>query len=404
MAEMIFSEEQYLNGNIFQFEERLQSQANRFIENGGLLTTYFNQDDDKTTVDRGTGDIDQLFGTKAPIRYHIIKGLPLYGVGAATPDNTDEAQIEDISVEGDAQILPGTIVPKQYDHFIIDHMKMTALYQVTMVSYDSMKPNGYYKIHYKLFSTSKETIGKLMNQSVDVYHTDMNMIGTSTNPVIREDDYIYKLKIGKMVNAMIMGYRAMFYNERHNCFLYHDQDLGVDIFDMCGNEFMAKHSLMNAYNTSRVIVLTDKLRDSQMPLYYNNSIYQWIELDCPKRMLQKFHYLLGSSTGYPYSSFYHWDDEVSVIQPVANHQADINFEEFSYFDGKQIDALMKDDAEPGNEYEKLLWKFIHKRDTVDIHDVSLYTGDAIMNSINHRDIFLYTPIIIYIIRKLLGMV
>lgn len=403
MADLIFSEEPLMRENIFKFEERLQSQANRYVENGGILTTYYNQDDDSTTVDRGTRDIDQLFGSNAPIRFNKINNFPIYGFGQANPENTDEQQIEDIAVEGDATILPSTIVPRPYDHFIVNHLKMTALFQVTSVSYDSMKANGFYKIHYRLFSTEKETINKLNKQQTGEYHTELSAIGTSMNPILREDDYVYKAKIQKMVRHMIMSYRSMFYNERHNCFLYHNPETGDDIFDPCGSEFISKFSLMNGYNCAKVIVLDTKIRDIQFMQYYNNSVYNWLEMDAPLRLLWKFHYILNSSKGYPYSSFELWGEEVQVIQPISTKQAGQNFQEYSIFDHTQLDALMDPNTPPANEYELLIWKFIHNRSSVSMHDISLYTGDALFSNVNNFDVFLYTPIIIYIIRTILGL-
>ena len=126
-GQLIFNEESLINGNIFKFEQRLQSHVNKYIENGGILTEYYSQREDATTVDRGTRDIDQLFGNKSPLRFNRIENLPLYGFGQANPDNTDEQQIEDINVEGDCIILPSTIVPKPMDFFRINHLKMNAM-------------------------------------------------------------------------------------------------------------------------------------------------------------------------------------------------------------------------------------------------------------------------------------
>lgn len=404
VGQLIFNEDSYINDNIFKFEQRLNSPVNKYIENGAILSTFFTQHENASTVDRGIQDIDQLFGNKSPLRYNKIINFPLYGFGQANPDNTDEMQIEDINVEGDCTILPSTIVPKQSDFFQINHLKMTALFQVTSVNYDSMKPNGYYKIHYRLISTSDETIRGLQNQVVATYHTDLNAIGTDTNPIIREDDFHYRRQVQKMVNQMITSYRALYYNKKHNCFLYHHPEMGLDWFDMCGNEFMAKYSIMNMENSGNVIVLHDKLQESQMALYYSNSVYNWIELGAPARMIRRFFFNLIYAEGYPYSSFARWEEgDIQIMQPLANQQEKINYQKYSFFDDTTLNALLDEHHEPINEYEKLIWKFMYKPNQLTIKDVSLYTADALINSVRHLDTFLYTPIIIYIIRTILGM-
>lgn len=405
MGGLVFNESTMLDGNIFKFEKRLQSHANKYVENGTILTTYFSQKESAITVDRGTRDINQIFGNESPLRFNLLEDFPLYGFGQTNPNNTDEQQIEDFNVEGDCIIIPNTIVPKPMDFFMINHLKMKALFQITDVSFDSMKEEGFYKIHYRLYSTEEDSIQGIHKLVVENYHTDLNAVGSDVNPIIKKDDYAKKVQIIKMVNKMIESYRALFYNERHNCFLFHHPDLGLDFFDMCGNEFIAKHSLMNIENDSKVIILHDKLKEKQFPLYYNNSIYNWIELGCPSKMIQKFYFILVYASNYPTSSFAAWsDDSVQVMIPLATYQAGINVQNFSYFDNQQMMSFLNKDLMPiSSEYDKLIWKYIHKPNDLSLNDISLNIADTLLSSIRHIDVFLYTPIIIYIIRQILDM-
>lgn len=402
MSSLIFNEKTMLDGNIFKFEQRLHSHMNKYVENGAILTIYFSQDPNSSTVDRGLQDIEELFGNKAPLRYNEIRDFPLYGFDKANPENTDEQQIEDINVNGSCTILPSSIIPKPMDFFIVKHLKMDAIFEVTNVKYDSMKPDGYYQIDYRLHSTTKETIEKIRKQTLKVKYTDLDAIGSDRNPIIDEEDFILRGKIIQMVNIMISNYRAMFYNELHNCFLYYDHSIGGYIFDMCGNEFMSKHSLMNYENCSSVIVLNSKITDKQFPIRYMNSVYSWLELGAPDRLLRKFEYLLDDAKCYPHSSFYRYSgDTVYVMQPLSTHEVGIVTDKHEFFDEATFRGFMGD-VEPVNDYEKLIWKFIHKTD-IKMQDISLYTADALISAVRHIDVFLYTPIIIYIIRQILNM-
>ena len=402
MSQLIFDESTMINGNIFKFENRLQSHVNKYIENGAVLVTYYAQDENASTTDRGFQDIEDLFGNRSPLRFNEIKNFPLYGFGQANPENTDEQQVEDINVEGDCVVLPSTIVPKQYDCFIVNHIKMVQLFQITNVAYDSMKVDGYYKIHYRLYSTSKETIQGIQNRLVTAtYHTDLNAIGSNVNPIIKEDDFILRGKIQQMIGQMIDAYKSLFYNERHNCFLYRDYDLGMDVFDMCGNEFMAKHGLMNYANSSKVVVLNNKINDQQFPIRYRNSVYNWMEIGAPQRLLRKFEFYLCESNAYPYSSFERWNESVLIMHPLATNEVGTISDTYSFFDNNQFRTLM-DTKEPYSDYEKLIWKYVNKTD-LSINDISLYTADALLSSVRNKDIYLYTPIIIYIMREILDM-
>ncbi len=399
---LVFDEATMMDGSIFKFEERLHSHMNKYIDNGAMLVTYFSQDENASTVDRGLQDIDQLFGKNAPLRYIQIQNFPIYGFGQTKPESDDSQQIEDIAVDGTCIVNPSTVVPRPMDFFIIKHLKMTAIFEVTKVDFDSMKTDGFYQITYHLHSTSKETIEKIEGQVTNKAYTDLNAIGSNRNPIIKEDDFVYRGKLEQMVNKMIEGYRALYYNEKHNCFLYRDQESGLDWFDMCANEFIAKHSLMNYQNSAKVIVLNNKIPDIQLTLRYHNSIFSWIEMGAPERLLQKFYFMMDDARPYPSSSFVRWGEpEVQILYPLAVNEVGILNQFHSYFDDAQLAAFLGKE-EPINEYEKLIWKFIHRTDLT-IHDVSLYTADALINSVRHHDVFFYTPIIVYIIRFILDL-
>lgn len=401
---LIFDERSMMDDNIFKYEQRFKAQTSKFIENGAMLVTYWTIADNQTTVNRGMRDIEELFGDKAPLRFNRIRNFPVYGFGASNPENTDEANVEDINISGECIIIPGTIVPNPNDFFTINHYKggeVKAVYQVVNVDYDCMHRENYYKIRYRLHSTTQRVLDWLEKQTVGNYNTDLNAIGTNLNPIIEEDTFILKTQVQQMVNQMIQSYRGMFYDSRHNCFLFYNQERGERWFDMCANEFIAKHSLMNPPNSSKVIVLHSKLEEKQFGFYYNNSIYNWLELGAPKRLLRKFHFQLSPAEYYTHSSFARWNEgDIEVIQPLGTHQVGINNQDLSFFDEGQYQGFEQTDLEPTTEYEKLIWKYLNRPNELSIKDVSLFTGDALLNSIRHVDVFLYTPIILYLIRKI----
>jgi hypothetical protein len=388
-----------LDGNIFKYEERLHSHVNKFVENGRILTTYYNLDEDATTVDRGLQDIEQLFGAKSPMRYHRIENFPLLALQAINPTNSDETQTEDVVANGECQVEPSTIVPHQNDCFVIKHLKMLAVFQVTEVTYDSMKQDGFYKIAYRLFSTAPDTLKNMERQVTSRFICDLNAVGGKLNPIIREDNFILREKIKKMTSEMIESYRAMFYNARHNCFLISDPDIGYRLFDLCGNTFIARHSLMNTENGANVIMLHEKLSEPREELLYNSSIYKWIERDAPKKFLNEFKFNIVPGETYIESSFYRWrDSDIRVmlpVDPICRH-----IEGRPGFSQEQLKIFMDDDV-GNNPYDTFLSQYINGRVT-SIEDIPLELADGLFSLICDFDVFLYTPIIIYIIRKVLS--
>lgn len=398
---LIFDEKTLLDQNIFKFEHRLKANTSRFMSEGATLTTYYQLHENRTTVDRGFQNIDQLFGKHSPLRFNKIKDFPLYGLQQLNPNNDDSTQIEDISVEGECILLPSTIVPNPNDFFILNHLRMKALFRVVEVQFDSMKVEGFYKIKFHLHACSDETLRALEQQTINIYHTDLNAIGTEVNPIIREDNFVLRSKIKQMVNKIIQAYKALFYNERHNCFLYLNPETRDYWFDLCGNEFMAKHNLMNTENSSNVIVLSDKLQDQEFPLLYNRSIYNWLELGAPLSFLQPFYFTLSHTTNYPMSSFELWDeDHTMVMFPTIKEKDNFNSSN-SYFDSAQLTAF-NGKVKPYSDFEKIIYDYINNTN-MSIYDIPLTLADGLLLSMHVKDVFLYTPIVLYIIKQILRM-
>jgi hypothetical protein len=163
---------------------------------------------------------------------------------------------------------------------------------------------------------------------------------------------------------------------------------------------------MNYDNSAGVVMLSNKIVDIQLPRMYYESIYSWIENGCPETDLQKFYYITTDCTEYIDSSFFRWgDDDIRIIKPIrltANNR--LGHTDKSYFNDLQFNLLLYKTREPlASDYEKLIWKYVNEKDKISINDISLNLVNSLVNVYNNMDSFIFTPIIIYIIRELLGM-
>ena len=91
------------------------------------------------------------------------------------------------------------------------------------------------------------------------------------------------------------------------------------------------------------------------------------------------------------------------MQPISLKQSRALYQERSFLDEEQIKSLEDASVEPINAYEKLLHRFIHKRDTLSIHNIPKNIMDDLLNANRKIDVFIYTPISIYMIRKILRL-
>ena len=223
-----------------------------------------------------------------------------------------------------------------------------------------------------------------------------------------------------MMNDMIESYRAQFYDSRHNCFLFRAD--GRALFDLCGNKFMAKHGLVIRDDShGNVILVENKCNRPDIENLYQMSPYKWIERDAPIRYLDTFKYRIVKGYNFVDSSFARYGEDVDVMIP---GEAWCESSECEYYFPMDIYNILDNDidtrcCDPHDcrhcekrhiccktakvktfDYVMLIHDFIHGHIT-SISDLSMYIGDQLFDHAIAKEVYLWTPIIIYIIRNTL---
>lgn len=423
MPQLIYDEHALVDGQMYKYDEMLHSRVNKYTGQGRTLCTYYSIDERNTTDSLGLNDAYQILGVDSPFRYNKITKFPILGFSPLSPENgnASSTNVRDYNLNGDAYIIPGTVMPKENDFIIVNHLRMTHLIRVTEVTQDGLNTDGSYRITYSLFSTEMKDIQQLEKQVVGEYVTDLQTIGgEDLTPVIGKEDYEIRSRLIKMVDDMIENYVANFYDPIHNCFLLHLN--GRTLFDLCANMFMARNGVIIRDNGHRNIVLNEnKIRDKDMLFHYQRSPYKWIERDAPLRYLSTFKYRTVKATDYPDSSFANYGTDVDIM--IYGDEWCLNPGEDLYFPVPVYEILAADnDIRACNicdcpccpckdkcirayklsrhDYISLIHDFIHGRLT-SIQDLSLYTGDQLFDNSLSQQVFLWTPLIIYIIKQTL---
>lgn len=422
-SKLIYDERALVDQQMYKYDKFLHSRLTKYTGSGRTLVTYFNIDEANTTTGLGFDAAYQIIGIDSPLRYRQVENMVLIGFSPLNPENTNVGQtnVRDYALNGEAFVLPNTILPRENDFFIVNHLKMTHLIRVTEVIQDGLNTDGSYRIVYSLYSTNPHDREQLLKQVVGRYYLDMQTVGgEDLTPVVGEEDYELRNRLIRMVDDMTENYMANFYSARHNCFILHLN--GVSLFDPCGNMFMANHGLMIRDNShGNVVLIPNKLRDREMDFNYQRSPYKWIERDAPLRYLTTFKYRLVSSTNYQDSSFYNFGDEVQVMIPgdgwCENPGDDLYFpmEVVNILDSEQDprtcqlcdckccrckETCIRHYKLKRYDYVSLIHDYIHGK-IQGIHDLSLYTGDQLFDNSMSKEVFLWTPIIIWIIKQTL---
>ena len=423
MANLIYDENALVQDQMYKYDKFLHSRINKYTGSGRTLVTYYNLNDPNTTDSLGLGQHYQVIGIDSPLRFDKIENMVILGFSPLAPqdDQASTSTVRNYALNGEGYIIPGTIMPKENDFFVVNHLNMLHLFRVTEVVQDGLNTDGSYKINYSLFSTNPQDIRNLEKQVVSHNVMDLQTIGGSDlTPVIGKKDYELRSRLIRMVNDMIENYIANYYDYAHNCFILHLN--GVSMFDICANMFMARNGLMIRDNSNGNIVLNEnKIRTPEMDFMYQRSPYKWIERDAPLRYLTTFKFRLVSSSNYPDSSFYMYGDDVQIMVPgdawCLNPGDDLYFpmEVMNILENEQdirecnlcdckcckcANTCIRAYKLQRYDYISLIHDYIHGKIT-SIHDLSLYTGDQLFDNSMSKEVFLWTPIIIWIIKQTL---
>lgn len=422
---LIFDENVLTNDQLYKYDQFLHSRVTKFTGDGRILVTYFNLSESQTTTGVGLDNAYKYLGKNSPLRYNKIENMVLLGLSPLSPENTQLSQtnVKDYKISGEAFIIPGTIMPRENDFFIINSINMNHIFRVVEVGQDELNTDGSYRISYSLFSTNPDEINWIYKQTTDEYVLDMQTIdGKDLTPVIGKQDYIHRIDIIRMVNDMIENYSARYYDQIHNCFVYRGNCEAI--FDVCANYFMARNGVMINDKSNRNVVLNpNKTNDPRLEDLYQKSPYKWIERDAPLRYLDYFKYHLVPGYSFTESSFARYASDIQVMIP--NDPWCVSKECRPYFNDRAIDILDNEtDIRRCKEceckrcenrykcnkhlncirfdYITLIHDFIHGKLT-SIDQLNTYIGDQLFDNASAFEIYAWTPIVIYIIKYVLKM-
>lgn len=395
MAQFIMNEEKFFQENVTKYEDKLKSPLNRFIDKTPTFVTYYHIDNENTTVDQGLQNSYGVIHANSSIRFKKITKLPIYGLDAIIPQLSDEEQGLDTNYDGEAVITPSTITPFPNDFFEIPYLKgRKTLFRIKSVDYDSMRPEGYQKIEFRLETMDDEKYEQLQKQCSDKDWTCIyKNIGSDSRAVILSDDYERIQKIDKMYWDMADTYVSIYYNQKHNCFLGPDEVSGKFLYDPFMSVFIDKHGLFNRPDGYSAIVLSEQFTDTRRSFKYEKSIYRFIERN-DERKISKFNYQLLPGTNYQQSSFYRWMDKEVLVLDIPDLLC-VNTENFLFCQSYIEKVLLN--GETFNAYDTFIKKYIQNKIN-SIDDIPLDLADEMLFLNVSKESFFFTPIVLYIIQ------
>ena len=208
------------------------------------IVTYYNINHNASTLDKGSSTLYDDIGQNSSLRFNKIENFHLYGIEKININlDIGEYGLES-PIEGEALILPNTIVPVPGDMFIINHViDKPYLFMVTGIGIDTLYTGAnFYKISYKLTRTDMDALTSLETvQTIKRFTYKAGNVGTTLTPLIESNQAELIDKIEDNIDTLLNYYMNLFYKNSVQNFILEYQHMYL--YDPYLIEFMIRNKL-----------------------------------------------------------------------------------------------------------------------------------------------------------------
>ena len=243
------------------------------------IVTYYNINHNASTLDKGSSTLYDDIGQNSSLRFNKIENFHLYGLEKINVNlDIGEYGLES-PIEGEALILPNTIVPVPGDMFIINHViDKPYLFMVTGIGIDTLYTGAnFYKISYKLTRTDMDALTSLETvQTIKRFTYKAGNVGTTLTPLIESNQAELIDKIEENIDTLLNYYMNLFYKNSVQNFILEYQHMYL--YDPYLIEFMIRNKLFalsgnNYFHVEQAVYIGDTFA-----LEYDHTIFKDIEI------------------------------------------------------------------------------------------------------------------------------
>ena len=243
------------------------------------IVTYYNINHNASTIDKGSSTLYDDIGQNSSLRFNKIENFHLYGIEKINVNlDIGEYGLES-PIEGEALILPNTIVPVPGDMFIINHViDKPYLFMVTGIGIDTLYTGAnFYKISYKLTRTDMDALTSLETvQTIKRFTYKAGNVGTTLAPLIESNQAELIDKIEDNIDTLLNYYMNLFYKNSVQNFILEYQHMYL--YDPYLIEFMIRNKLFalsgnNYFHVEQAVYIGDTFA-----LEYDHTIFKDIEI------------------------------------------------------------------------------------------------------------------------------
>ncbi len=368
-----------------------------FIDKKPTVVTYWNINDKHSTLDQGDKEVYHQTGENTPLRYNKINNFQIYGIERIMVDIQRGEYGPESPIEGEAIILPNTIIPCPDDYFMITYLKdNTLLFRVNSATPDTLESGAnFYKIKYNAETSSELSKGFLDNKLlVNEFDYRPGNIGTNLSTLIVTSDAALLDRIQSLYNMLKSFYLELFYKGNIQTFIY--GYLGMFIYDPYLIEFIIRTGIFSEEGNNYLYISQAVHKPDTFSIEYSRSIFKDVEDVNPKMHLNSCYpvpvhdpnsLLVDRMEDY-------WELSIN-LRNKCNEP--INWLDMDLFDRIEKNLPYEDDKK--NFYKNIIIKFMNKTsDTFDLNIEDIESAEE-RDYYFCKELYYEIPLLLYAIRE-----
>lgn len=238
------------------------------------ICTYYNINTTMTTLDEATRGNYAEISPESPIRYNKINNFSIYGFNKIEPSlEVGEYGLES-EIQGDAIILPKTIIPYPDDFFILKQTDQNYLFRVTSVNPNMLDTGAVmYKINYVL--ASSDGVEHLDPQVVKEYNFSIENYGSNFGCLIESSTHSKISEIERYTIILKDYFIQIFYDNKIQSFSYLRNGC-TKVYDPYLIEFMIRNSILKG-STQYMYISQQVYLPSTFGVEYDRTFFSALE-------------------------------------------------------------------------------------------------------------------------------
>ena len=268
------------NHTVSAIQERgisnLKHPFSKYIDKNPTEVTFYNVNNE-TSFDPSTGDAYSQVGADSPFFFDKISGLILYGIGRIEFDiDMTEYGPESSPIQGEAYLMPNTIIPLPGSYFTINSLKgKKLLFKVTAVNRDGPKSGAnWWKLDYMADLVGVNLEGMVTRR----FKFLAGNVGTEFACVVEDESYNALSNLETLADDLRRYYFDMFFRKNIQTFVYKYNNFDVRqwIYDPYLIEFLIRNDVMYGSNEFEYITHAC-VKPPRFETDYDKSIFHAIE-------------------------------------------------------------------------------------------------------------------------------